>query len=216
MLLLLGGLSRRAEAENSRYLASRAPYEGGDYPTNIPPFSSTLLPKRWILLRPLDCHSRRLVQILLLAQPQNVIVQPTARLEIAVAIRVQDPRVQHAGKAEPVSLLHLRHAGVVAFLVVLVGDFPVVGFGVGDAHDGLEHVFLADEERRDAHEFFAELAQARALVVFVVREDLQGEQAGDAAAALRPGAGIDAGGAVVDEGDGAVFEVEAEGFDAVG
>ncbi len=86
---------------------------------------------------------------------------------------------------------------------------PIARRGAGDAHDGVEHVLLADEERGKVDESIAVVRQTSALVIVVVRQDFQAEQVRDAAAALGQGAGVDARVAVVEEGDGAFGEVEA-------
>lgn len=90
-----------------------------------------------------------------------------------------------------------------------MADFPIAQRRVGHAHDRVEHVPLADTKGRNVDEAVPVLRQAGARVVPVVRQDLQAEQVGDAAAALGHGARVDAGVAVVEQGDGAVREVEA-------
>ena len=89
-------------------------------------------------------------------------------------------------------------------------DAPIAGRRARDAHDRVEHVPLADAEGGQVHPAVPEPLQARTrVVVRGLGRDFQAQQRRDAAAALGPSAGVDGRGAVVEEGDGAVAEVEA-------
>ena len=90
-----------------------------------------------------------------------------------------------------------------------MADFPVA-FAVPRAPEhGGEHVLLADEEGGDADEVVAELGERGGFVGFVLGQDFQGEEVGDCSPALGPSAGVDLRGALVEEDDGFVVEVEA-------
>ena len=142
-------------------------------------------------------------------QTQNLILQTPRRFEIAAPVLVKDPGVHELREAEEVALFQLVASGPVAVDGRFVADFPIADLGLRHAHDRVQHVPLADFERGNVDEPVPEPRQAGAPVAFVFREDFHPQQTGDGPTALRQRARVDARVAVVEQGHGPAFEVEA-------
>ena len=89
-------------------------------------------------------------------------------------------------------------------------DFPVTEFSIRDAHERIQHVLLTNIERRDINEAILIMRQTGApIIILIIRQYLQPQQTGNTATALGQRARIDARVPIVEEGDGALAEVEA-------
>ena len=136
-------------------------------------------------------------------------MEALAGLVVAVAVGEEGAAVKQLRITFPVALLHGGLAILPALFGGLVGDGPIGIGGARDALDTLKHVALAKSEARYVDGAVAELRQCGRPVRLVVRELLQTQQICDGSAALSPGAGIDGHIAVVEQDQGALFEIEA-------
>ena len=68
---------------------------------------------------------------------------------------------------------------------------------------------MAEEKGGDVHEIIAELRQVRAMVVLILRQDFQAQQARNRAPTLRPGTGVNLGIPIINENDLAFLEIKA-------
>lgn len=155
-----------------------------------------------------DCFLGRLIQVLL-RESQNIILQAPSLFIRTAPVGEEHPRVHEPHEPPKVALLHVLDAPPVPLRRALVPDGPVRVRGPRHALGALVHVALADQEAGDVHDPVGPAGEGRVLVALVLGQALEAEQGRDGAAALRERAGVDPGGAVVEEGDGARPEVEA-------
>lgn len=157
---------------------------------------------------PADSLLRGLVQVLL-RESQDAILQAPGVLVRTSPAGKEHPRVHEPRVAPQISLLHVLGPLLVPLRGALVPDGPVRIRGPRHALGAFKHIALADQEAREVEDLVVPVGYGRALVALVPRQQLQTEEGRQGTAALGERAGVDLRGAVVEESDGALLEVEA-------
>lgn len=163
--------------------------------------------------RPIRRHPhrflRRLIQILLW-QTQLLIVEAPCHGMVPQPVGPEIARVHRPTHPPEITLLlEFRQPVLIPFARILVRDGPVLTLGPRDAHEGVEHVALTDDEGGNVDEPVLPIRKAGTLVALALALDFQIEEVGDSESVLRPGARAQRLLPIVEEHDLALGDVEA-------